>query len=98
MLDQDTGFIRLTENLGRTVPNRNLSVVVMDDGSCCDQGRQTSHEADGCIDVRIVGVNHPPLFQECPRKIMPTVKENEPNQTRVFEVSFLVCLGKGMCI
>ena len=97
VLEQDTGFIRLAHDLARTVPNRNLSVVAMDDGSCCDQRGQT-HKADGYIDVRIIGVNHPPLFKECPPKITPTVKENEPNQTSVFEVSFHICLGKGMCI
>ena len=85
-LDRDTGFITLAEKLERATPNTNMSITATDDGSCC-QSSGTSHQTIGYVEVRIIGVNHPPQFDACPPSFTPTVKENMEAGTHVFNVS-----------
>lgn len=87
-IDERTGVIRLSNNVGKLDKDKyELNVTAKDDGKCCEgKGNNIIHTSTAVVVVFITDVNdQKPTFEEC-QQYNPTIREGLPYLTPVTTV------------
>ncbi|CAG0914580.1 unnamed protein product, partial [Notodromas monacha] len=96
VIEKKTGVIRLhSGKINLDQDKYELNVTATDDGSCCENGRQTLHTSTAVVVVFITDVNdNKPIFHECDT-YNPKIQESSSNGSPVIKVE-AVDKDKGM--